>query len=80
MDKEIKFSFWNYAPFGIRSNKDMVKDCLEAGINLPMSFVYDYKKDKKEDMISLLDECQKMVLNLLFLIPELHFVISQTCL
>ena len=65
MDKEIKFSFWNYAPFGIRSNKDMVKDCLEAGINLPMSFVYDYKKDKKEDMISLLDECQKNGLKLI---------------
>lgn len=64
MNKDIKFSFWNYAPFGIVKNQEAVKDWVEANSNLPMSFVYDYKLNKKEEMLSLLDECQKNNLKL----------------
>ena len=65
MDKNIKLSFWNYAPFGIISHKEAVKDWSEIGSNLPMSFIYDFKKNKKEEMLNLLDECQKYHLKLI---------------
>ena len=65
MDKNIKLGFWNYAPFGIISNKDAVKDWVSVGSNLPMSFIYDYKKNKKDEMLALLDECQKFHLKLI---------------
>ena len=65
MNKDIKFSFWNYAPFGVVSNVEAVKDWVEAESNLPMSFVYDHLKDKKEVMLELLDECQKHGLKLI---------------
>ena len=65
MDKNIKFGFWNYAPFGIISNQDAVKDWVEVGSNLPMSFIYDSKKDKPSSMIELLDECEKNNLKLI---------------
>ena len=65
MDKNIKFGFWNYAPFGIISNKEAVKDWVEVGSNLPMSFVYDSKKDKPNVMLELLDECEKHNLKLI---------------
>ena len=65
MDKNIKLSFWNYAPFGVISNKEVVKDWSEIGSNLPMSFIYDFKKNKKEEMLDLLDECQKYHLKLI---------------
>lgn len=65
MDRNIKFGFWNYAPFGIISNKEAVKDWAEVGANLPMSFVYDYKTSKKEYMLELLNECEKHNLKLI---------------
>lgn len=65
MNKDIKFSFWNYAPFGILTNQEAVKDWVEVNSNLPMSFVYDYKLNKKEEMLSLLDECEKNNLKLI---------------
>ena len=65
MDKNIKLSFWNYAPFGIISNKEAAKDWAEIGSNLPMSFVYDFKKNKKDEMLVLLNECQKFHLKLI---------------
>ena len=65
MDRNIKLGFWNYASFGVISNKDAVKDWVEVGSNLPMSFVYDFKKDKKDEMLALLDECQKFHLKLI---------------
>ena len=65
MDKNIKLGFWNYASFGVISNKDAVKDWVEIGSNLPMSFVYDFKKNKKDEMLDLLNECQKFHLKLI---------------
>lgn len=65
MDNKIKFGFWNYAPFGVVNNKEAVKDWIEINSNLPMSFVYDYQKNDKQEMISLLDECEKNGLKLI---------------
>ena len=65
MNKDIKFGFWNYAPFGVIENKSAVKDWVDVGANIPMSFVFDYKKDSKDEMIELLDECQKFHLKLI---------------
>ena len=65
MNQDIKFGFWNYAPFGILDNKEAVLDWKNCGSNLPMSFVYDHSVDKKKDMLELLDECQKHGLKLI---------------
>ena len=65
MSKDIKLGFWNYAPFGVIKNKEVVKDWLEVGSNLPMSFVFDYKTTDKKEMLELLDECQKHSLKLI---------------
>lgn len=65
MNKDIKFGFWNYAPFGVIENKIAVKDWVDVGANIPMSFIFDYKKDSKDEMIELLDECQKFHLKLI---------------
>ena len=65
MDKKIKFSFWNYAPLGMVDNLTAVKDWVEAESNLPMSFIYDYQKNNKEEMINLLDECARNGLKLI---------------
>ena len=65
MNKDIKLGFWNYAPFGVIKNKEVVKDWLEVGSNLPMSFVFDYKTTDKKEMLELLDECQKYNLKLI---------------
>lgn len=65
MNKDIKFGFWNYAPFGVIENKSAVKDWADVGANIPMSFIFDYKKDSKDEMIELLDECQKFHLKLI---------------
>ena len=56
---DFKIGFWNYVETGILDPKKAVKDWKELGMTLPMSFAYDPKKHKKEDMIALLDECQK---------------------
>ena len=56
---DFKIGFWNYVETGILDPKKAVKDWKELGMTLPMSFAYDPKKHKKEDMIALLDECHK---------------------
>ena len=77
MNKDLKFSFWNYAPFGIVKNQEAVKDWVELNSNLPMSFIYDFKTDKKEDVLSLLDECQKN--NLKLIISDSRTLFSNLC-
>lgn len=56
-----KFSlgFWNYVEMGILKNKNAVSDWKELGLNLAMSFEFDYKKHKKQQMIDLLNQCKK---------------------
>lgn len=57
--EDIKFSFWNYLPLGHIDAEFAVDNWKKLGINLAMSFVYDPLTSKKEEMLSLLDECQK---------------------
>lgn len=57
--EEIKFSFWNYLPLGELSSSYAVNNWKKLGINLAMSFVFDPSSSKKQDMITLLDECYK---------------------
>lgn len=53
--KDIKFSFWNYAPSEC-IYPGAVKDWLKIGSNLPMSFIYDPRSGAKAAMLKLLDE------------------------
>lgn len=61
---DLKFSFWNYCPLTSDSWK-RVKEWKELGMNLAMSYVYDPLSCKKEDMIALLDECEKQGIKVL---------------
>ena len=56
---DFKIGFWNYVETGVLDPKKAVQDWKELGMTLPMSFSYDPKYHKKEDMIALLDECHK---------------------
>lgn len=55
----FKIGFWNYVPVGTIDTKKAVSDWEELGMSLPMSFSYDASTHKKEDMLSMLDECHK---------------------
>lgn len=57
-DHSFKYSFWNYVDAGTIP-LSAVKEWKECGINLPMSPVYKPGVSKKEDIISLLDACEK---------------------
>ena len=59
MDSEIKFGFWNYLPVGT-IDKSIVHKWVDINSNLFMSFRYIRGKSKKEDMIALLDEANKL--------------------
>ena len=59
MDNEFKFGFWNYLPLGI-IDKDIVYKWKDMNCNLFMSFRFMEGQSKKEDMIALLDEAQKV--------------------
>lgn len=64
MDREIKLGFWNYLHTG-NLGREAVSDWKEMGFNLPMSFEYDAEKHKKEDMLEVLDECEKQGLKMI---------------
>lgn len=64
MNKEIQFGFWNYVHSG-NLGKEAVREWKEMGFHLPMSFEYDHTKHKKEDMLAVLDECQKYGMKLI---------------
>lgn len=59
MDNEFKFGFWNYLPVGTL-DKDIVHKWVDMNCNLFMSFRFLENESKKEDMISLLDEANKV--------------------
>ena len=59
MDNELKFGFWNYLPVGTL-DKSIVHKWADINCNLFMSFRYLRGKSKKEDMIELLDEANKL--------------------
>lgn len=54
---KYSMSFWNYVSTGAIDSVQAVQDWEKLGMNLAMSFTYDYKKHKKEDLIKMLDEC-----------------------
>ena len=57
--KQFPVSFWNYVETGVRGKED-VSEWKELGVNLAMSFEYDPAKHKKEDMLAVLDECERL--------------------
>ena len=56
---QYKTGFWNYFPFGHLDDNEALKDWKEMGMNMPMTFHYKPERDSLEQMISLLDGCQK---------------------
>lgn len=56
---QYKTGFWNYFPFGHLDNEEALKDWKEMGFNMPMTFHYNPENDKPEQMLSLLDGCQR---------------------
>lgn len=56
--KKFPLGFWNYAYLDIIGDTP-VKDWIECGMNLCLSPTFRPGKDKPEDMVSLLDECQE---------------------
>jgi len=72
MDNKIKLGFWNYVESGV-FDKDAVKDWLDLGCNLPMSFTYDCSKHKSQEILDILDECEKFGLKLIICDKRTHF-------
>lgn len=75
MNKDIKLGFWNYVKSGV-IGKEAVKDWKELGSNLPMSFEFDADLHNKQDMLDILDECEKEGLKLIICDKRTHF---RTC-
>ena len=50
--------FWNYVNTGVL-DESAVKDWKDLGMNMAMSFEYNPKENKPEQMISVLDECDR---------------------
>lgn len=72
MDNKIKFGFWNYIESGV-FGKEAVKDWVDLGCNLPMSFTYDPERHDKRDMLDILDECERYGLKLIVCDKRTHF-------
>ena len=54
---KYKMGFWNYVRTGDLDEKTAVADWKKLGMNLPISFHYDYEKHDKNALLRLLDEC-----------------------
>ncbi len=52
-------SFWNYVDCGRIAPKEAVRDWKGLAINLATSFEYEPAKHNKQDMLDLLDECER---------------------
>lgn len=63
MNKDIQFGFWNYRESGVLG-KEAVSDWKELNMTIPMSFDFDVNIHDKQDMLDILDECQKQGLKL----------------
>lgn len=72
MDNKIRFGFWNYVESGV-FGKEAVKDWVDLGSDLPMSFTFDPEKHNKQDMLDILDECEKNGLKLIVCDKRTHF-------
>lgn len=76
MKNEIKLGFWNYLHSGILG-REAVLDWKEMGFNLPMSFEFDADRYKKEDMIAILDECEKQGMKMIICDFRTRFQVYQ---
>ncbi len=56
---QYKTGFWNYFPFGHLDNEEALKDWKEMGFNMPMTFHYNPETNTPDQMLSLLDGCQR---------------------
>lgn len=72
MTKDIKFGFWNYVESGV-FGKEAVKDWKDLSCNLPMSFTFDVDRHNKQDMLDILDECEKEGMKLVVCDSRTHF-------
>lgn len=54
-----KIGFWNYVDTGVLNAEQAADDWKTLGMNMPMSFDYDPKRHKKEQMLEQLDACEK---------------------
>lgn len=72
--KKEKFplGFWNYANLDI-IGETPVKDWVECGMNLGTSPAFRPGIDSPEDMIAILDECQKKGVQLIIDDPRCHW-------
>lgn len=78
MTRKIQFGFWNYVESGV-FGKEAVKDWKELRCTLPMSFTFDVKRHKKEDMLEILDTCEREGMKLIVCDSRTHFRTLQTC-
>ncbi len=69
---KIRFGFWNYVESGV-FGKEAVKDWVDLGSDLPMSFTYDAAKHNKQDVVDVLDECAKYKMQLIVCDKRTHF-------
>ena len=65
-------SFWNYVETGALGKEEVAK-WKELGVNLAMSFEYDPKKHKKEQMTEMLDECARLGLKVVVCDARSHW-------
>lgn len=64
MDKKFPIGFWNYAPTGAYG-PEAVKDWVDCGMTLTMSPEFNPSIHKKEDLLAILDECEKQGIKLI---------------
>lgn len=65
MKNGYKIGFWNYVDTGVLDAESAADDWKALGMNTPMSFEYDPAKNKKEEMLSQLDACEKRGMKLI---------------
>ena len=64
MTRKIQFGFWNYIESGV-FGKEAVRDWKDMHCTLPMSFNYDHARDNKQDMLDILDKCDRLGMKLI---------------
>lgn len=54
----FSMGFWNYVNVGVL-DETAVQDWTDLGMNLAMSFEYNHKENRPEQMLAVLDECER---------------------
>ena len=73
MKEEFVLSFWQYLNFGKYGAKESAEEWKKLGANIAYSYNFDPKTNKEEEMIDLLDECEKNGLKLIVVDRSLHW-------